>query len=125
MADGIIMKSTTNTVTEGQIDGIWVICWYLLVVLIGIVAVLGNSLVFYVAYRNKILVRRTALREIEAVIISLAVTDLLIGLIGIPSRVLANWLQDNSKKEEGHFECRYLMMRNTEVFSDKYISFAN
>ena len=74
MMDKIIMKNTTNTVTEGQIGGIWVISWYLVVVLIGIIAVLGNSLVLYVAYRNKILVRRTALREIEAVIISLAAT---------------------------------------------------
>ena len=61
------------------------------VILIGIVAVMGNGLVLYAAYRKNNSMKLSVLRDLDIVIKSLAINDLLIGLVGIPTRPLANW----------------------------------
>lgn len=53
--------------------------------LVAIVAVIGNSLVILVFYRERRLRRRT-----NYYIISLALADFLVGLIGIPFAVLVS-----------------------------------
>lgn len=55
--------------------------------LVAIVAVIGNSLVILVFYRERRLRRRT-----NYYIISLATADFLVGLIGIPFAVLVSKL---------------------------------
>jgi hypothetical protein len=55
--------------------------------LVAIVAVIGNSLVILVFYRERRLRRRT-----NYYIISLATADFLVGLIGIPFAVLVSEL---------------------------------
>lgn len=56
--------------------------------LVAIVAVIGNSLVILVFYRERRLRRRT-----NYYIISLATADLLVGLLGIPFAVLVSILK--------------------------------
>ena len=68
-----------------------------LTVLIGMVAIIGNGLVLYAAYRKKNSMKFSVLRDLDIVIKSLAVTDLLIGLVGLPARALARWV-------EGYFD---------------------
>ena len=55
---------------------------------IGGVAIIGNGLVLYAYYGSRNL---GILRELDGVIKSLAVADLLFGLIGIPSRIGINY----------------------------------
>ena len=51
---------------------------------IALVAVVGNGLVVYVSFNNR---NHGALKHLDCVIQSLAVTDLLFGLIGMPCRI--------------------------------------
>ena len=69
------------------------------ILLTAIVAIVGNGLVLYAAYGKKSLLRVKALRSLDIVIKSLAVTDLMVGLIGIPCRIIAINLQDFSKSD--------------------------
>jgi adenosine receptor A2a len=54
-------------------------------ILVAVVAVFGNALVIIVFYRERRLRRRT-----NYYIISLAIADLLVGLLGIPFAILAS-----------------------------------
>ena len=76
-----------------------------LTILIGMVAIIGNGLVLYAAYRKKNSMKFSKLRSLDIVIKSLAVTDLLIGLVGLPARALARWVEGyfdlNSDHDEG------------------------
>ena len=56
--------------------------------LIGIIAVLGNGLVLYAAYGNR---NNGRLNYLDGVIKSLAVNDLIYGLIGIPCRTVSRF----------------------------------
>ena len=58
--------------------------------MIGLIAVLGNALVLYAAYGSRNFGR---LHIFDVVIKSLAWTDLLLGLIGIPSQILGVYIQ--------------------------------
>lgn len=53
--------------------------------LVAVVAVIGNALVIVVFYRERRLRRRT-----NYYIISLAIADLLVGLLGVPFAILAS-----------------------------------
>ena len=53
---------------------------------IALVAVVGNGLVLFVSLTNR---NQGELKHLDCVIRSLAVTDLLFGLIGIPCRIIA------------------------------------
>ena len=57
-------------------------------VCIAFVAVTGNSLVIYAAHVDKNLGR---LRNFDIVIKSLAVTDMLFGLVGMPCRIIGSY----------------------------------
>lgn len=63
-----------------------IVSYDLIEILIACVAVIGNYLVIYIFLREKKLQRRA-----NYYIISLAVADLLTGLLGIPSALLV-WL---------------------------------
>ena len=78
----------TNDFTKSSFEGIYL--GFVAIVLIAILIVIGNSLVLYGAYRKT---NFGILRDLDIVIISLAINDLLIGLIGIPSRIFALWMQ--------------------------------
>ena len=71
----------------------------LLAILIAVVAVIGNALVLYAAFGKQKLLRVKGLRNLDTVIKSLAVTDLMIGLVGIPSRLIATSFEDFSKSD--------------------------
>ncbi len=64
--------------------------------------------VLYAAYGKKNLLNGTAVRDLDIVIKSLAVTDLLIGLVGIPSRIVAAGMHENYDWENDHFERNYM-----------------
>ena len=64
--------------------------------LIAMIAIMGNGLVLYAAYRKNNPMKFSVYQDLDIVIKSLAITDLLIGLVGIPSRILASWLQEPS-----------------------------
>ena len=81
---------------------------YVLSGLICLIAIFGNALVLYAAYGKRTLLKGTAVRDLDIVIKSLAVTDLLIGLVGVPSRLLAYRLHENYDWENDHFEGSYL-----------------
>ena len=74
--------------TEDQLFAIG-ICSSVLTLLLAIFAILGNGLVLYASHGNKNLLRLAAQQDLDIVIKSLALTDLIIGLFGIPSRILA------------------------------------
>ena len=63
--------------------------------LIGAVAIIGNGLVIYAACRKNNSMKFSVLRDLDIVIKSLAINDLLIGLVGIPARVFAMWMAGN------------------------------
>ena len=56
---------------------------------IAVLAVIGNSLVLYSAYGNK---NRGRLRYLDDVVKSLAVADMLFGLVGVPCRIYGDYL---------------------------------
>lgn len=57
----------------------------ILEVLVGVVAIIGNAMVIFVFHRDRRLRRRT-----NYYIVSLAIADLLVGLLGIPFAILAS-----------------------------------
>ena len=84
-------SATTNVTsgfTKSRFEGMYL--GFVGLILIAILIFLGNSLVLYAAYEKK---NFGMLRHLDIVIKSLALNDLLIGLIGIPSRVFALWMQ--------------------------------
>ena len=60
--------------------------WSSLYLCLAMIAVIGNGMVLYAALKTKNLGR---LRFFDGTIKSLAATDLLIGLIGIPGRIIS------------------------------------
>ena len=75
-----------------------------LCLLIAMVAIMGNGLVLYAAYGKNNSMKFSAVRDLDIVIKSLAITDLLIGLVGIPSRVLAFWGEGVFELNDDHNE---------------------
>ena len=78
--------------------------------LIGAVAIIGNSLVIYAACRKNNSMKFSILRDLDIVIKSLAINDLLIGLVGIPARVFAMWMEGDFNLDKDHdkgINCRF------------------
>ena len=101
---------TTRSLTNAEFNWMVVdIVAFFATLLTAIVAIVGNGLVLYAAYGKKSLLRVKALRSLDIVIKSLAVTDLMVGLIGIPCRIIAINLQDFSKSNLtiGHLVGKY------------------
>ena len=63
--------------------------WGMLYLIIAFIAVVGNGMVLYASYGNK---NTGCLHYLDSLIKSLAVTDMLYGLIGIPCRILNTYL---------------------------------
>ena len=78
--------------------------YLVLVILMALVAIMGNGLVLYAGYRKKNSIKFSAMRDMEIVIKSLAINDLLIGLVGFPARILALWMGDRHNLKEDHDE---------------------
>ena len=79
--------------------------------LIAMIAIMGNGLVLYAAYRKNNPMKFSVYQDMDIVIKSLAITDLLIGLVGIPARILAFWMEGKLDLDEDHNEgtnCRIL-----------------
>ena len=96
-------NSTSLTDTEiSEIVRIRLLMGYIsafLALLIAVVAIIGNALVLYAAFGKQKLLSVKTLRNLDTVIKSLAVTDLMIGLIGIPLRLIAVSFADLSKSD--------------------------
>ena len=104
------IRFTTRSLTNAEFNWIVVdIVAFFPTLLTAIVAIVGNGLVLYAAYGKKSLLRVKALRSLDIVIKSLAVTDLIVGLVGIPCRIIAITLQDFSKSDinVGRFVGKY------------------
>ena len=101
------INNLTNYLTEVKFNRLQV-GLILLSILIALVAIFGNALVLYAAYGKRTLLQGTIVRDLDIVIKSLAVTDLLIGLVGVPSRLVAYRLHENYDWENDHFEGSYL-----------------
>ena len=104
------LRFTTRSPTNAEFNSFLIdIVSFFATLLTAIVAVVGNGLVLYASYGKKSLLRVNSLRSLDIVIISLAVTDLMVGLIGIPSRIIAINLQDFSKSNLtiGHLVGKY------------------
>ena len=97
MDAGNATTNLTTDFTENHVEGMYL--GFVFLVLIAILIFLGNSLVFYAAYGEK---NFGILRNLDIVIKSLAMNDLLIGLIGIPSRILALWMQGSFDLEHAY-----------------------
>ena len=78
--------------------------YLVLVILMALVAIMGNGLVLYAGYRKKNSIKFSAMQDMEIVIKSLAINDLLIGLVGFPARILALWMGDRHNLKEDHDE---------------------
>ena len=86
--------STNDNVTDTELGWIgqsthWFCLWGMLYVIIALIAVVGNGMVLYASYGNK---NTGRLQYLDSLIKSLAVTDMLYGLIGIPCRILNTYL---------------------------------
>ena len=81
---------------------------YVLSGLICLIAIFGNALVLYATYGKSTLLRGTVVQDLDIVIKSLAVTDFLIGLVGIPIRILGIKLTENFDWENSHFEGNFV-----------------
>ena len=77
-------KSLTSY--EENLFTFWVVA--VIYTCIGIVAIVGNGLVLYAIYGSRNL---SMLRGFDGVIKSLAVADLLVGLIGVPIRIYESY----------------------------------
>lgn len=73
-------------------------------ILIGMVAIMGNGLVLYAAYRKNNSMKFSVLRDLDIVIKSLAINDLLIGLVGFPARAFSVWMRGEFDLDEDHNE---------------------
>ena len=101
------INNLTNYLTEVKFNRLQV-GLILLSILIALVAIFGNALVLYAAYGKRTLLQGTIVRDLDIVIKSLAVTDLLIGLVGIPSRIVAEITTQNFDWENNHFEGNFV-----------------
>ena len=81
-----------KTLFERHMLEFWI--WSSLYLCLAIIAIIGNGLVLYAALKTRNLGR---LRFFDGTIKSLATTDLLIGLIGIPCRIFAIYFTGKDK----------------------------
>ena len=78
--------NTSENAYEKNITLFWAgVTGYLCV---AVAAAIGNGLVLYAAYSNR---NTGRLRSLDAVIKSLALTDMIFGLIGIPCKILGDY----------------------------------
>jgi hypothetical protein len=86
-----ITNLTSVNITQGKISAcyvVYIVCMCLCV-LMGIGSVLGNAMVIYVIKRKKCVGN---FRYINEVVMNLAITDALFGLIGVPfTMVFWHW----------------------------------
>ena len=75
---------------ENSYDNKWVLIWFAFAIYIcmAIVATIGNGLVLYAAHIGN---NTGRLRYLDGVIKSLAMTDMLFGVIGIPCMLIADY----------------------------------
>ena len=88
-----IEKTGLLIATDDATYEIFLVVAYLLAainIFVGILAVLGNGLVLFAAYGNR---NNGRLNHLDVVIKSLAVNDLIYGLIGIPCRTINKFNQ--------------------------------
>ena len=95
----------TNYLTEVQFNRFYN-SLSVLSVFISLLAIFGNALVLCAAYGKRTLLQGTVVRDLD--IESLAVTDLLIGLVGIPSRWVTAMISLKFDWENNHFEGDFL-----------------
>lgn len=88
-----LFSNNTNSTVEGRQPPALNVPYAVMESLVAIVAVIGNALVIIVFYRERRLRRRT-----NYYIISLALADFLVGLLGIPFAILVRILDFDSKK---------------------------
>ena len=105
MYEDNVMNHSSTLLTDTEISEkvrIGLLTGYIsafLALMIAVVAVIGNILVLYAAFGRQKLLSVKTLRNLDTVIKSLAVTDLMIGLIGIPLRLIAVSFADLSKSD--------------------------
>ena len=88
---GLFSKSESYTPIYEKYDILfW--AWGSIYLSIALVAVIGNILVLYAALKTRNMGR---LRFFDGTIMSLAIADLLIGLIGIPGRITSLYIMGN------------------------------
>ena len=81
-----VQRNNSITSYEENIVTFWIIA--LIYTWIGIVAIVGNGLVLYATYGSRNL---SMLRGFDGVIKSLAMADLLVGLVGVPIRIYESY----------------------------------
>ena len=102
---------TYNKTIEGNGDQFYgmLLSWHIMVILLGLFAIFGNGLVLHASFGKKNILRAPVLLDLDMIIKSLAMTDLLIGLLGIPFRIIAvHFENSNTDWNEGHIKGIYL-----------------
>ena len=102
------MSDNTDILSGGTSIGILATSSTLVISLM-VVTILGNGILLFAIYRKKNSLQLTTLRDLDIVITSLAITDLLIGLVGIPFRLIALAMdgQGLSDRQNEHFKGNY------------------
>ena len=72
--------------------------------IISMITIMGNGLVLYAAFRKNNPMKFSVLQDLDIVIKSLAVTDLLIGLVGFPARTFAFWMEGDFDLDKDHHQ---------------------
>ena len=90
MAEDAIITNETEakhgSLSAFEKDRLFFWCGTAIYLCFALLAVVGNGLVLYVSLRNR---NHGSLKHLDCVIQSLAVADMLYGLIGIPCRIFA------------------------------------
>ena len=81
-----VSNTTTHSLYEQNTIQFW--AFYTIYMLIGITALVGNALVILVTYGNY---NSGNLRYLDSTIKSLALADMLFGLLGVPCRVAIDY----------------------------------
>ena len=80
------IKNATKSIYEENKGVIWL--FGAIYIVVALVAIIGNGLVLYAAHSNRNLGR---LRNFDGAIKSLAIADMLFGLVGIPCRIFGTY----------------------------------
>lgn len=80
------ITNATKSIYEENKEIIWLFGG--IYILVALVAIIGNGLVLYAAHSNRNLGR---LRNFDGAIKSLAIADMLFGLVGIPCRIFGTY----------------------------------